>query len=80
MSAEEQISDSGEEATAETAAETPAAERTLNRAERRAQAKGKKGTSGAANPAAPHGNRMLGPVHRAATAANKTRFPRTGHK
>ena len=49
----------GEEVTAETdAAPAPPP---LNREQRRAQAKGKKGSGGAVNPALPHAQNMRGP-------------------
>lgn len=56
-----------------------AAQPTLNRAARRAQAKGKKGAPtppvGGTHP----GNRFGGGSHPSFTS-DKTRFPRTGHK
>lgn len=70
-----------EEVTAETEdTPTDAATPALNREQRRAQAKGKKGVPGAINPAMPHSQNMRGQgsSHAAGTAA---RFQRkTGGK
>ena len=54
--------------------ETPA----LNRAERRAQAKGKKGSG--SNAALPPGGGIHGASGRTSGHAGQVRFPRTGHK
>ena len=55
------------------------ADQTLNRAERRAQAKGKKAGAGGGQSSALQ-NRVGGFSARAAFGVNKTRIPRTGHK
>ncbi len=52
----------------------------LNRAERRAQAKGKKGHGAAFNPATPQSGNAHGVGNRGAGQAGQVRFPRTGHK
>ena len=70
----------GVTADTEDAATTDAPTPALNREQRRAQAKGKKGTPGAINPAMPHSQNMRGQgsSHAAGTAA---RFQRkTGGK
>lgn len=54
--------------------ETPA----LNRADRRAQAKGKKPGSGGTN--LPSGGGARGPSRPTSGHAGQVRFPRTGHK
>lgn len=64
-----------EEATPDTEAATP-----LNREQRRAQAKGKKGAGGA-NPSLPHAQNMRGPGTRGAAPGGASRFQRkTGGK
>ncbi|HLK59343.1 MAG TPA: hypothetical protein VKU00_22475 [Chthonomonadaceae bacterium] len=79
MTSEKQDPSSEEEGT--DASETPVEESapTLNRAERRAQAKGKKTLPGGQHPSGLQ-NRGGGPGGRAAFGVNKTRIPRTGHK
>ncbi len=51
----------------------------LNRAQRRAQARGKSGTGGAAN-SATHPSGAGGVGNRTGGHAGQVRFPRTGHK
>ncbi|MDQ2686255.1 MAG: hypothetical protein M3Y28_00135 [Armatimonadota bacterium] len=66
--------DLSEEVTAETEDATTAAP-PLNREQRRAQAKGKKGTPGAINPAMPHAQNLRGQGSSHA-AGGETRFQR----
>jgi len=78
MSSEEQVPQTGQELTDPVIGidDTPP---TLNRAERRAQAKGKKH---APTPQGGLAGRVAGggPATQARGAADKTRLPRTGHK
>jgi len=73
MSDTEHTPEPGEEAAAPT---EDAAAPPLNREQRRAQAKGKKATGPAFNPA--QGNNLRGPAGKG--HAGQVRFPRTGHK
>lgn len=79
MTSEELEPKTGEESTEESAEQAEDAGATLNRAERRAQAKGKKAAPGGNNPAGIQ-NRAGGFNARASLGMNKTRIPRTGHK
>ena len=67
-----------ETAKSEAPASLPA-EPTLNRAERRAQAKGKKGPVGGVNPASSQFNNFRGGQGGGGNVG-KSRLPRTGHK
>ena len=77
MTPDEQEPTPEAETPGETAEPNGEVEAPLNRAERRA--KGKKGGTGAGNPSGLN-NRVGGFTARTAFGANKTRFPRTGHK
>lgn len=75
--------DTTEEAQANTAEQgTPETEAApaLNRAQRRAQARGKAGSGGANSPAVHQGGSRPGVGNRADGHAGQVRFPRTGHK
>lgn len=66
-----------DDATADGAAAAPPV---LNRAERRAQAKGKQSPSGAGGQAGGLGSAPRAPGARAGGHVGQVRFPRTGHK
>lgn len=68
------------QATSDTQNDAPTAAPALNREQRRAQAKGKKGGPAGANPAAGHFNNRANPNSRSGGASVEKRLPRTGHK
>jgi hypothetical protein len=71
----------GEEVTSEDASvPSQPAQPMLNRAERRAQAKGKKGTPAGGNSPLHHSGNLPGGFNRGSGSVGKTRLPRTGHK
>jgi hypothetical protein len=69
---------SGEEGTPETES-VHSDDAPLNRAQRRAQARGKTNSGGSSNSANPAGGRA-GAIGRPGGHAGQVRFPRTGHK
>lgn len=79
MTAEQDAQEPQEGEPSESQAGAEAAERPLNRAERRAQAHGKKGTNQPQGPLSRYqGN--VGPGGRGPGGASRNRLPRTGHK
>ncbi len=62
------------------ASDAPAEAPFLNRAERRAQAKGKTGPAGTGGPGGGVGSAPRGQGGRAGGHVGQVRFPRTGHK
>ena len=74
---EEVQANAEEQGTPDTEAVAPA---TLNRAQRRAQSRGKSSPGGPTSPATHQGGSHAGASGRASGHAGQVRFPRTGHK
>ena len=81
MTTENPSPNEGEEIKSEEAsAPTVPGQPTLNRAERRAQAKGKKASTTSGNSILHNASNPSGGFQRSAGGVGKTRLPRTGHK